>query len=196
MSYDIALSIAAGLGLAAACGFRIFVPLLVMSVASRAGYMDLAAGFDWLASTPALVTLSTATCLEILAYYVPWVDNLLDTVATPAAVAAGVVATGSQLADVDPWLRWTTAVIGGGGVAAGVQGVTVLGRQLSTFATGGIANPLISTVEMGASLLVAIVAIVMPFVALSAIVLAVFLLLRRIFKQRQAAPLEAAGGMR
>lgn len=184
MSYDIALSIAAGLGLAAACGFRIFLPLLVMSVATRAGYMDLSAGFDWIASTPAAVALATATGLEILAYYIPWVDNLLDTVATPAAVTAGVVATGSQITDLDPWLRWTTAVVGGGGAAAGVQGLTVLGRQLSSFATGGIANPLVSTFEMGASLLVAIVAIVAPFIALLVLVSCVFLLLRRVTHQR------------
>lgn len=187
MNYEVALSIAAGLGLAAACGFRIFVPLLVMSVAARADYLDLASGFDWVASTPAIIALGTATGLEILAYYVPWVDNLLDTIATPAAVAAGIVATGSQVAEVDPWLRWTTAVVGGGGMAASVQGITVLGRSLSSFATGGIANPLISTAEMGASLMLAILAIVVPFIALTIIVLTLFCLLRRVVRGREGA---------
>lgn len=184
MTYELALSIATGLGLAAACGFRVFAPLLAMGAATRAGYLDLASGFEWIGSTPALIALGTATGLEILAYYVPWVDNLLDTAATPAAVVAGVVATGSQIADVDPWLRWGTAVIGGGGVAAGVQATTVVTRQLSSFATGGLANPLLSTAEMGASLLMALLAVVVPLVALLLLTATVFLLLRLVFRRR------------
>lgn len=184
MNYELALSIATGLGLAAACGFRVFAPLLVMGVATRADYLDLASGFDWIGSTPALITLGTATGLEILAYYVPWIDNLLDTVATPAAVVAGVVATGSQIADVDPWLRWGTAVIGGGGIAAAVQGTTVLTRQLSSFATGGIANPLVSTAEMGASLMMTLLALVAPLIGLALLIMVVFLAMRLIFRRR------------
>jgi len=187
VSFEIALSIAAGLALAAACGFRVFTPLLVMSLAARAGHLDLASGFDWIASTPALVALATATGLEILAYYVPWVDNLLDTVATPAAVVAGMIVAGSQIADIAPWLRWTTAIIGGGGMAAGVQGATVLARQLSSFATGGVANPLVSTAEMGASLSLSVMAIVAAPLALLVLAAGLFMILRRVLRARSAA---------
>ena len=92
---ETALSIAAGLGLAAACGFRVFAPMLVVSVAGRAGYLELGSGFDWIGTMPALIALGVATLAEVLAYYVPWLDNLLDTVATPAAVVAGAVLAAS-----------------------------------------------------------------------------------------------------
>jgi len=82
------LSLAIGIGLSAACGFRVFVPFLVMSIAAQAGYLQLANGWEWIGSTPAIIAFAVAAILEIVAYYVPWLDNLLDTVATPAAVVA------------------------------------------------------------------------------------------------------------
>ena len=99
---ELILSIALGVGLSAACGFRIFVPLLVVSAAAQGGYLTLSPGFQWMAGYPALVTFAVATVLEILAYYIPWVDNLLDTIATPAAVVAGAVVTAAVVTDVAP----------------------------------------------------------------------------------------------
>jgi len=63
------VSIAAGLGLAAASGFRAFVPLLLMSLAARGGLLTLTPGMEWVASDAALLALATATIAEILAYY-------------------------------------------------------------------------------------------------------------------------------
>src|SRR4029079_6096529 len=98
---DTVLSVLIGLGLAAACGFRVFVPLLVMSLASRAevGHLVLADHFAWIGSTPALISFSVASVLEIAGYYIPWVDNLLDTVATPTAIVAGILVTASAMGD-------------------------------------------------------------------------------------------------
>ena len=76
---ELILSLSVGLGLSAACGFRIFVPLLVISIANKAGHLELADSFEWMGSTAAIITFATATVLEVSAYYVPWVDNLLDT---------------------------------------------------------------------------------------------------------------------
>lgn len=162
------LSILLGLGLAAACGFRVFVPLLVMSIASRAGvgYLDLGEGFAWISTTAALVTFSIATALEIAGYYIPWVDNLLDAIATPTAIVAGMVVTASAVTDVDPFLRWTLAILGGGGTAATFQGITATARQISSFTTGGLGNPVISTIEAGGSALLSVLAIVLPVVAI------------------------------
>lgn len=184
MELETLLSVAVGLGLAAACGFRIFVPLLVMSVAARTGHLSLASSFDWIGSTPALIAFASATALEIGAYYVPWVDNLLDAIATPTAVVAGMVVTGSQVAEFDPWIHWTLSVIGGGGAAGTVQGLTVLTRQVSSFATAGFGNPVVSTVEAGASLVLALMAIVVPFLAVLALVAVVYLGLRGVFARR------------
>lgn len=141
------LSILAALGLAAACGFRVFVPLFLVSLASRAGHLTLSEGFAWIGSTPALVCFGTATVVEIVAYYVPVVDNFLDGVATPAAVVAGTVVAAAVLSDLDPWLKWTLATVAGGGLAAAVQLPTVALRGVSTGTTAGLGNALVSSGE-------------------------------------------------
>ena len=125
------LSIAIGLGLAAACGFRIFVPLLLISLAGRSEHLELAGSFEWMATTPALIVFGSATLVEIAAYYIPFFDNLLDTLATPSAVIAGILASASQVSDLDPLLGWSVAIIGGGGAAGAIQGLTTVTRQIS-----------------------------------------------------------------
>jgi hypothetical protein len=175
---EIALSILVGIGLAAACGFRVFVPFLVVSIASLSGHLELAEGFEWLGTHPALWALALATLLEILAYYIPWLDNLLDTIATPAAVAAGIVIAASVIGDVSPFLRWTLAVIAGGGTAAAVQAATVAVRGTSTVTTGGVANPVVSTGELGGSAVVATLAVVLPVVAVALVIIMSALLVR------------------
>src|SRR5258706_3135754 len=110
---DTILSICVGIGLSAACGFRVFVPLLVASIAARASHVTLASQFAWVASDPALIAFSVATALEIGGYYIPWVDHLLDTIATPAAIIAGIILPGPMLAHIDPYLRWTLSPIAG-----------------------------------------------------------------------------------
>src|SRR5882762_553706 len=159
------LSLLIGIGLSAACGFRVFVPLLVVSIAANTGHLALAKSFAWVGSDAALIAFAVATVLEITAYYVPSLDNLLDTVASPAAVVAGTIITASLVADMSPFLRWTLAVIAGGGVAGLVQGTTVLTRATSTATTGGFANPLLATAELGGSLVTSVLSLVAPIVA-------------------------------
>ena len=163
---EMLLSLMVGIGLSAACGFRVFVPMLVVGLAGRTGHLELALGFDWLMSDAALVTFGAATVLEIVAYYVPWLDNVLDSLATPAAVIAGTVITASLISDVDPFMRWTLAVIAGGGAAGLVQGTTVVARGTSTVTTGGLANPVLATVELGGSVMTSILAVLVPVFAL------------------------------
>ena len=184
---DAALSIALGLGLAAACGFRVFVPLLVVSAASYSGHLSLAGSFDWLASTPALITLSVATVLEIAAYYIPWVDHLLDSVAAPAAVVAGVVASASVITGMDPYLKWTLAVIAGGGLAGAVQVVTMGTRGASLLTTAGFGNPVVSSVETGSSVVLSVLAVVAPLLAVGVVVVFLALVTARLFGRRQTA---------
>ena len=159
---DTILSIALGIGLSAACGFRVFVPLLIISVAAHTGHVSLSPGFEWIAALPALIAFGTATILEILAYYIPWLDQLLDTIATPAAVVAGVIASASVFADVSPLLRWTLALIGGGGIAGLVQGATGLTRLKSTVFTAGLGNPILSTAELFGSIITSLLALLVP----------------------------------
>ena len=171
------LSICIGIGLSAACGFRIFVPPLVMSVASLFGHLTLSPNFAWMGSYPALITFAVATCIEIVAYYIPWVDNLLDTVATPLAIAAGTVVTASLIPDADPMLQWSVALIAGGGAAGTIQAFTGIGRLASTLMTGGLGNALLSTLESGSSIILSGLAIAVPVVAVCIVaVLLVFTL--------------------
>src|SRR5262245_62540931 len=99
------LDVCVGIGLAAACGFRVFVPLLVASVAALSGHLHLSQSFQWIGTYPALVTFSVATVLEICGYYIPWVDHMLDTIATPAAVLAGTLVSASMFTELVSWLR-------------------------------------------------------------------------------------------
>jgi len=162
MPMETLLSVSLGLGLAAACGFRIFMPLLVMGVASMSGHLELSDQFAWIGSSSAVITFGVATLLEIVAYYVPWLDNLLDTVASPAAVVAGVVVSASVITGMDPYIKWTLAVIAGGGLAGAVQVLTTGTRGASTLTTAGFGNPVVSTAEAGGSLATSILAIVAP----------------------------------
>jgi hypothetical protein len=156
------ISICVGIGLSAACGFRVFVPLFIISLASATGHLHLVSGFDWIGSVPALIAFGVATATEIAAYYVPGLDHLLDTITTPAAVAAGTVITASFVHDLSPFLKWTLALIAGGGAAGTVQAVTVMTRSLSMAGSGGLANPLVSTVELGGSILTSLLALLIP----------------------------------
>jgi hypothetical protein len=167
---ETALSLGVGLGLAAAAGLRVFVPLLVLGSAARLGWLPLASGFEWLSSGFGLATLSVATVLEVSAYYIPWVDNLLDVVAGPLAVMAGIVATAAVTTELPPALRWSAAIIAGGGTAAAVQGLTSLARLKSTALTAGTANPLLATIELVGSIATSLVAIVLPALAIFTIV--------------------------
>ncbi|HEY0455173.1 MAG TPA: DUF4126 domain-containing protein [Verrucomicrobiae bacterium] len=167
---DIFLSVCMGIGLAAACGFRVFVPLLVLSVAAITNHITLAQGFHWIGTWPALVSFSVATLIEIAGYYIPWVDHLLDTIATPAAVVAGIVSTASILTGIDPWLQWTLAAIAGGGVAGVVQSGTVVTRAASTSTTGGLGNPVVATLELVFSVIMSLMALILPVLALGFIV--------------------------
>ena len=182
------IAVLTGIGLSAACGFRVFVPMLVVSVASHGGYLDLAPGFEWIGTYPAMGAFAVATVLEIGAYYLPWLDNLLDTVATPAAVIAGTVLTASVIGDVSPFLRWSLALIAGGGVAATVQASTVAVRGVSTATTGGLLNPVASTGELAGSLATSLLAVVAPVLAVVLIVVAFVLLARLVLRRQQAAP--------
>lgn len=180
------MSICVGIGLSAACGFRIFVPMLVLSIASLSGHATLASPFQWVGTYPALTAFSIATALEIAGYYVPWVDHLLDMIATPAAVVAGIIVTGAMLAKVDPFLQWTLAVIAGGGLAGAVQAGTVVTRAASTATTGGFGNPLVATAELGLSIFTSVLAFLAPILAALLVIVIGFFVGRKLWKRWHA----------
>ena len=179
---DTLLSVLLGVGLSAACGFRIFVPFLLVGIGARTGHVALGPTFVWMAGAPALIALSVATVVEVGAYYIPWLDHVLDLVATPAAVLAGVVMTASVVTGLDPMLKWTLALIAGGGIAGTVQALTVGTRKVSLVTTGGIANPVVSTLELLGAVIVTVLAIAVPLAAFALIVWALFFGVRHLLR--------------
>lgn len=188
---ELALSISLGIGLSAACGFRIFVPLLAMSFAANAGHINLSDGFDWIATWPAFVCFLTATILEIAAYYIPWLDNALDTIATPAAIVAGTIITAAVITDMSPLLKWSLALIAGGGTAGIIQASTTALRGTSTLATGGLANFAVASGELVASVATTVLSMLLPILTalgISALIVALLFSARRRFQRTTMSP--------
>ncbi len=189
MHLEILTAVAVGIGLAASAGFRVFVPMLVASVAAYTGVLPVQDGFAWLGSTPAMICFATATVVEIVAYYVPVVDNLLDSITTPMAVGAGTLLMTSVLPIDGGLLKWVTGFIIGGGVAATVQGGSVIARLFSTGASGGVANPAVSTGENVAAVSTSLLALVIPLVVASLLLVFVVVMLvlvrRRLLRRRR-----------
>jgi len=177
------LNICLGIGLSAACGFRVFIPLLVMSIASLSGHLTLASGFEWIGTNPAILVFSTAAILEIAAYYIPWVDNLMDSISGPAAVVAGILVAASSILHMEPLLKWTLAIIAGGGAAAIFHGSTTLVRGASTALTGGISNHAVATAEIGMAAGLSILAIAFPLLGIVIIVALILLLAKKWFRK-------------
>jgi hypothetical protein len=154
-----------------------------LGIAARTGHLTLGPSFTWLTSTPALVALALATVLEIGGYYIPWLDHLLDLIATPAAVVAGAVMTASVVTGLDPTTRWILALIAGGGIAATVQALTVGVRKLSLVTTGGIGNPVVATGELIGSIALSVVAIALPLLAFAMVAWALFFGVRFVLRR-------------
>ena len=167
--FDVLIGLCMGLGLAAASGFRVFLPPFLLSIAVRADAVEVDltnTSLEYFDSNVAVIVLGVATLAELSAYYVPWVDNLLDTIASPAAVVAGTGMTAIVLeGNTDPVIQWSLSIIAGGGVSAAVQSATVVTRGISTTLTAGIANPVVSTGENIASVILALLAMVLPILA-------------------------------
>ncbi|MGL4881511.1 MAG: DUF4126 domain-containing protein, partial [Waterburya sp.] len=159
-----------GVTLSAASGFRLFLPPLVLSVAALVGDVQLSSGFEWIGTYSTAIALGIATSVEILAYYIPVVDNFLDTVEIPTAVAIGTLLTAANLGDVNPLLKWSLAVVAGGGTAGIVETFTVMTRIASTGITGGTGNFLVATAEALSSGVLSFLALTLPFLAAALVI--------------------------
>jgi hypothetical protein len=181
------LAVITGIGLSAACGFRVFVPLLALNLAAVYGYLTLASGFEWIGGYYATLSFASATILEIIAYYVPWLDHVMDTIASPVSIIAGTIATASLITDLPPSVKWIVAIIAGGGIAGVIQGASMALRAKSSLFTGGLGNPLIATAELAGSAFIAVLAILIPiicFLLVAAFVICAFYKVGRTFSKK------------
>ncbi|MBN8621886.1 MAG: DUF4126 domain-containing protein [Flavobacteriales bacterium] len=181
-----AISAFIGIGLAAATGFRVFLPMFAVSLASYMGWIPMNESFQWLSGLPTLITTGIATVVEILAYYIPFVDHILDTMSVPLATVAGSVMFASQFADIGTFPQWALALIAGGGTAAAISSGFAGTRAASTATTGGLGNSVVATTETAGAGIMSFLAIAAPFIAfICAIILLVVVLVlgRKIWKK-------------
>lgn len=192
---EMVFAVLTGIGLAAACGFRIFLPLLALNLASLYGLVGLAPGFEWIAGYQVTIAFGLATVLEVIAYYVPWLDNVMDSIASPVSVIAGTIVTASLITDLPPSLKWTISIIAGGGIAGLLQGATVALRAKSTIFTAGLGNFVVASFELLASAIVAFIALVLPIAAFILALLIVtycLILARKVYVKKKRGRGEAA----
>jgi hypothetical protein len=184
-TFEITVSIFLGIGLAAAVGFRVFVPLLILSLAGYYDIIPLNESWQWVGSLTVVITMGVATLIEIFGYYIPWLDNLLDTIALPLATLAGTAVMVATVTDLNPIVTWALAIIAGGGTAAAIKGNAAAARLTSSTTTGGIANPVLSTVETGTSIVMAIASIFIPIIAFILVIFLFFVIFRFYKKLRK-----------
>jgi len=183
---EIIISICLGVGLAASAGFRVFIPLLLLSIAGYMGWVPLTENWEWAGSLPAISILAAASIFELIAYFIPYIDNLLDTISIPLATVAGTLAMVTVVGDLDPLYSWTLAIIAGGGTAAAIATTTSAARAASTATTAGIGNPVISVLEAFFSTFLSVLSLLAPFAAVIVVILTIFgirKLYRKMFKR-------------
>ncbi len=178
MTVETILSICLGIGLAASVGFRVFVPLFALSLASYFDLWELNESWQWVGSLSAVLILGVATIVEIFAYYIPFIDNALDSIAVPLATIAGTIVMVSLVSDLSPVITWALAIIAGGGTAAAVAGSSAATRLASTTTTGGLANPVVSSVETGSSIIMSIVSLIFPYAAVVLTIVLIWIIFR------------------
>lgn len=191
---SVIIAFSVGIGLAAACGFRVFLPPAIVSLAANLDWMTLEGQFSILGTWTAFAILTFAVLFEVGGYYIPWIDNLLDSIATPVAGLAGILMSASVMTDFSPMMQWSIAIIAGGGAAGTIQLGTVATRMVSSGTTGGLGNPIVATVEAAASIFLVILALLAPILALIAFFILIIMAIRLISKWRakkKAGPIPA-----
>jgi type II secretory pathway component PulF len=184
-------SILIGIGLAASVGFRVFVPLFILSISAHFGIIPLNESWAWVGSNTAMITLGIATILEVFAYLIPWFDNLLDSITLPLATIAGTAVMVSTIAGIDPVFTWALAIIAGGGTATAVKASTSSARLTSTGTTGGVANPILSTIETGTSIGMSLLSVFIPVLAII-VLLIIFWIFYKFFNLFRRKPKKSA----
>lgn len=192
------LEVLTGAGLAAAAGLNAYIPLLVMGLAARFDWIGLPSGWTWLSNEWVLVIIGLLLVVEVVADKVPAVDSVNDwiqTVVRPASggiVFAGGIGT-ETVAVEDPGSffssgAWVPIVIGIV-LALVVHLAKMAVRPIANLGTAGVAAPVLSTAEDGASLLMVVFALVAPILVLIGLVLMVlgFVLLVRAMRRRRQA---------
>ncbi|MEA5593242.1 DUF4126 domain-containing protein [Rivularia sp. UHCC 0363] len=182
---NIIAALCLGIGLSAACGFRVFIPPLALSIAAHGGMLQLSSDWQWLTTQNAIITLSIAATVEVLAYFIPWVSNFLDSIEIGLAPIVGMFITASTLSiagDFDPTFLWILTVIAGGATAETVELGTSISRLGASVTTAGMGGPIVGFVEAISSIVISILAIALPTLTMLLVIFLIIYGTRRIFK--------------
>ncbi len=177
-----------GIGLAASAGLRAFLPLLVVGIDCRAGWVPLSDSFAWLAGWPALIVLGVAVLAEVLSDKFPAVDNFLDLIQVFVKPVAGTILVAAVVTDLSPLQTTVLALILGSGTAGTVHVVKAKTRLVSTFSTAGVANPVLSVAEDTAALGGSILALIVPPVMVLVLVFVLMFVYVQVRKGRLSLP--------
>ncbi len=167
-----------GVSLAACCGLRAWMPMLIVGLLAKACYVELSPTFSFLARNDALIIFGVATVLELVGDKVIVIDHFLDAVGTIVRPTVGTVLASSMLTKVDPLVATTFGLIAGGSTAFTIHaGKSLLRAKCSGLAHFhvGVGNAALSTVEdvlaVGGVLLAAFVPVVAFVLAMGAVAL-------------------------
>ena len=197
MDLELLESVGIGLGLGVAAGFRVVVPFWMLSAAAYFGHLPLQGNMQWLGGETALIGLTIALVVELLAYSIPWLDNVVDTVAVPVAAIAGTLLMALATNELDPFAKWSLAIVAGGGTAATVKGLSGFTRLISTATTGGLTNLLVAIAELLGAIALSALALTAPLLAFAGVLVLFILLLRfgvKAFYKTQGLPAESDQG--
>lgn len=173
------LPILAGILLAAATGFRVFLPLAALSWAANLNYFELQPSLGWLGTKTAAGILTAAVVIEILADKFPAVDNFLDSINTFVKPIAGALVMAAPLISLDPAYAIVIGIAAGSTVAGGIHLLKAKARLAANLLTFGLAAPVLSVAEDAFTLLVIAAAIFVPLVGLVLVGVIFFFLIRK-----------------
>jgi hypothetical protein len=182
-------ALALAIALAASAGLRAWLPLLLAGILSRLGVLDLGPSFQFLSSNRALLLFGVATVIELIGDKVPVVDHALDAIGTPLRPAAGALLAASVLGTVsDPLTAMVMGTAVGAPAALIPHALKTAVRTVSTGVTGGLANPVLSFVEDAVSVVVFILAVLVPALVVALLGLSLYGAARWIRRRRAAVP--------
>ncbi|HLR42946.1 MAG TPA: DUF4126 domain-containing protein [Pseudogracilibacillus sp.] len=181
---DTAMAILLGIGLSAAAGFRVFIPLLIVNILAKLSYVTLAENFDWLGSTSATIAVSLAVILELASSVIPVIDNIVKVLATPLAIGAGIILVASFMGGADPTFRWVISIVAGGGTATLTQIVSTTVRGTVNFVTAGAGGIVVTIFETLIAIIVTILSILMPILSLVFLGVIIYFVMKVMKKRR------------
>ncbi|MFF2552661.1 DUF4126 domain-containing protein [Nocardia sp. NPDC058058] len=162
-------------GLSGAAGLNAWLPLLVVGIADRFGWIDLGSSYGWLSSTPALIGIGIVFLLDLVGDKIPALDSVLHGIGTLIAPASGAILFTAETS-ISSHMPPAVAAVLGAITAGSVHVGRSVARPFVTGTTAGVGNPVVSSAEDGTSLALTVLALAVPIVAFIAVLILLIVL--------------------